>query len=100
MNELANGEYKLSVNDFVVKAAALAMKKVPEVNSSWMGEFIRRCVWVCVGVCVRVHVHVWVWVGGWVGVGMGVGGWVGGWVCVCMCVCACMCVRVSKYIDD
>jgi len=42
LNDLANGEYKLSVNDFVVKASALTMKKVPEVNSSWMGDFIRR----------------------------------------------------------
>ena len=47
LNDLANGEYKLSVNDFVVKASALTMKKVPEVNSSWMGDFIRRCVFVC-----------------------------------------------------
>ena len=52
LNELANGEYKLSVNDFVVKAAALAMKKVPEVNSSWMGDFIRRYHNVDVSVAV------------------------------------------------
>lgn len=34
--------FKLSVNDFIVKAAALSMKKVPEVNSSWMGDYIRQ----------------------------------------------------------
>ncbi|CAN8077146.1 unnamed protein product [Agarophyton chilense] len=36
-----NGEYKISVNDFVVKAAAAALRKVPEVNSQWMGDKIR-----------------------------------------------------------
>lgn len=33
---------KLSVNDFVIKAAALASKKVPEANSSWMETHIRE----------------------------------------------------------
>lgn len=33
---------KLSMNDFVVKASALALKAVPEVNASWHGEFIRQ----------------------------------------------------------
>ena len=28
LNEQANGKYKLSVNDFVVKAAALSLRKV------------------------------------------------------------------------
>lgn len=32
---------KLSVNDFVIKATAIASKKVPEVNSAWMGSTIR-----------------------------------------------------------
>jgi pyruvate dehydrogenase E2 component (dihydrolipoamide acetyltransferase) len=34
--------YKLSVNDFIIKASAAAMKKVPEVNSSWRGDYIRQ----------------------------------------------------------
>lgn len=33
---------KLSVNDFIFKAAAIALKKVPSVNSAWHGEFIRE----------------------------------------------------------
>ena len=33
---------KISVNDMVIKAASLACAKVPETNSSWMGDFIRR----------------------------------------------------------
>ncbi|GBM06225.1 Dihydrolipoyllysine-residue acetyltransferase component of pyruvate dehydrogenase complex, mitochondrial [Araneus ventricosus] len=43
---------KLSVNDFIVKAAALACKKVPEVNSSWMDTFIRQFNSVDVSVAV------------------------------------------------
>ena len=37
-----DGSYKLSVNDFVVRASALAMRRFPQVNSSWQGEFIRK----------------------------------------------------------
>ena len=33
---------KLSVNDFIVKAAAIALKQVPEANSSFQGDFIRQ----------------------------------------------------------
>eukprot|EP00177_Eucheuma_denticulatum_P002323 GFKZ01004166.1.p1 GENE.GFKZ01004166.1~~GFKZ01004166.1.p1 ORF type:complete len:499 (-),score=87.48 GFKZ01004166.1:1887-3173(-) len=36
-----DGDYKLSVNDFVIKAAAAALRKVPEVNAQWMGDKIR-----------------------------------------------------------
>jgi pyruvate dehydrogenase E2 component (dihydrolipoamide acetyltransferase) len=37
-----NGAYKLSLNDFVIKGAALACTKVHETNSSWAGDFIRQ----------------------------------------------------------
>lgn len=33
---------KLSINDFIIKAAAVACKKVPEANSAWMDTFIRQ----------------------------------------------------------
>ncbi len=33
-------EYKISVNDLVIKACALALKKVPEANSSWQDDGI------------------------------------------------------------
>ncbi|KAF8711664.1 Acetyltransferase component of pyruvate dehydrogenase complex, partial [Rhizoctonia solani] len=36
------GAPKLSVNDFIVKAVALAMQDVPEVNSAWLGDKIRQ----------------------------------------------------------
>ncbi len=35
---------KLSVNDFVLKAVALALNDVPEANSAWLGEVIRQYV--------------------------------------------------------
>jgi pyruvate dehydrogenase E2 component (dihydrolipoamide acetyltransferase) len=35
LNATANGAYKLSVNDFLVKAVAVAARKVPAANSSW-----------------------------------------------------------------
>lgn len=38
---LAEKGSKLSVNDFVVKAASLALADVPEANSAWLGEVIR-----------------------------------------------------------
>lgn len=53
LNNKANGEYKLSVNDFIVKAAAAALRKVPEVNSSWSDEAIRRYHTVDINVAVN-----------------------------------------------
>jgi pyruvate dehydrogenase E2 component (dihydrolipoamide acetyltransferase) len=35
LNAASEGQYKLSVNDFLIKACAVACKKVPAVNSSW-----------------------------------------------------------------
>lgn len=42
LNASGKDQYKISVNDFVVKASSIALKAVPEVNSSWQGEFIRQ----------------------------------------------------------
>lgn len=50
---LAADGVKLSVNDFIVKAAALALRKVPEVNASWQGDFIRQFHNVDVNVAVN-----------------------------------------------
>jgi len=44
---------KISVNDFVIKAAALALKKVPGVNASWHPEFIREYNNVDISVAVQ-----------------------------------------------
>jgi len=35
LNASAAGTYKLSVNDFMIKACAVACRKIPAVNSSW-----------------------------------------------------------------
>lgn len=40
--QLAKESIKISINDFVIKASALACKKVPEANSAWMDTFIRK----------------------------------------------------------
>lgn len=52
MNEAGRGEYKISINDFIVKAAAMAMKAVPEVNSAWHETFIRQHTKVDISVAV------------------------------------------------
>ena len=39
---LAKDGIKISVNDFIIKASALACKKVPEANSSWLDTVIRQ----------------------------------------------------------
>ena len=41
-SSLSQENGKLCVNDFIIKAAALACRKVPEVNSSWQDTFIRQ----------------------------------------------------------
>ena len=46
---------KISFNDFVVKACAVALKQHPKVNSSWMGDQIRRYGYVNIGVAVAVE---------------------------------------------
>ena len=33
---------KLSLNDFIIKAAGLSLQKVPTVNSSWQETYIRQ----------------------------------------------------------
>jgi len=51
LNESGEGA-KLSVNDFIVRAIALALRDVPEANASWAGESIRRFSSVDVSVAV------------------------------------------------
>ncbi|HEX3945165.1 MAG TPA: pyruvate dehydrogenase complex dihydrolipoamide acetyltransferase [Rhizomicrobium sp.] len=48
------GAYKLSVNDFIVKACALALIRFPEVNSSWTESSILRHRHADVGVAVAL----------------------------------------------
>jgi pyruvate dehydrogenase E2 component (dihydrolipoamide acetyltransferase) len=46
---------KVSFNDIILKAVAVALKKHPEVNSSWLGEKIRINHHVNIGVAVAVE---------------------------------------------
>tara|TARA_B110000444_G_scaffold258716_1_gene300356 strand:- start:969 stop:2213 length:1245 start_codon:yes stop_codon:yes gene_type:complete len=51
----SDGDVKISFNDLVVKAVSKALKKHPEVNSSWLGEVIRTNYDINVGVAVAVE---------------------------------------------
>uniref|UniRef100_A0A8D1U1T8 Dihydrolipoamide acetyltransferase component of pyruvate dehydrogenase complex n=1 Tax=Sus scrofa TaxID=9823 RepID=A0A8D1U1T8_PIG len=42
LNKMLEGRSKISVNDFIIKASALACLKVPEANSSWLDTVIRQ----------------------------------------------------------
>lgn len=42
LNDNLADEDQLSTNDFFVKASALAMKKVPDINASWQDTFVRQ----------------------------------------------------------
>ncbi|XP_032643909.1 dihydrolipoyllysine-residue acetyltransferase component of pyruvate dehydrogenase complex, mitochondrial [Chelonoidis abingdonii] len=42
LNKEVSENIKLSVNDFIIKASALACVKVPEANSSWLDTVIRQ----------------------------------------------------------
>lgn len=52
INEL--GGTKVSFNDLIIKAAAMALRKHPEVNSSWMGDFIRTNHHISIGSAIAV----------------------------------------------
>jgi pyruvate dehydrogenase E2 component (dihydrolipoamide acetyltransferase) len=46
---------KISFNDMIIKAAAVALKEHPKVNSSWRGDKIRYNTHVHIGVAVAVE---------------------------------------------
>jgi pyruvate dehydrogenase E2 component (dihydrolipoamide acetyltransferase) len=51
----AQGDVKISFNDFVVKASSMALRKHPTINSSWLGDKIRRNNHVNIGVAMAVE---------------------------------------------
>ena len=53
INEVA--KVKISFNDMVLKACAVALKQHPKVNSSWLGDKIRYNHHVNIGVAVAVE---------------------------------------------
>jgi len=52
INDIAS--VKVSFNDMVIKACAMALRRHPEVNSSWMGDFIRQNHHIHIGTAVSV----------------------------------------------
>jgi len=52
INELS--PVKVSFNDLVIKACAMALRRHPAVNSSWMGDFIRQNHHIHIGTAVSV----------------------------------------------
>ncbi|XP_055859156.1 dihydrolipoyllysine-residue acetyltransferase component of pyruvate dehydrogenase complex, mitochondrial isoform X3 [Episyrphus balteatus] len=53
--KLAKENIKVSVNDFIIKATAIACRKVPETNSYWMDTVIRQFDNVDVSVAVSTE---------------------------------------------
>ncbi|KAH9713453.1 Dihydrolipoyllysine-residue acetyltransferase component 3 of pyruvate dehydrogenase complex [Citrus sinensis] len=51
----ASAGKRISVNDLVIKAAALALRKVPRCNSSWADEYIRQFKNVNINVAVQTE---------------------------------------------
>eukprot|EP00262_Sarcandra_glabra_P000633 TRINITY_DN1076_c1_g2_i2.p1 TRINITY_DN1076_c1_g2~~TRINITY_DN1076_c1_g2_i2.p1 ORF type:complete len:381 (-),score=78.87 TRINITY_DN1076_c1_g2_i2:372-1514(-) len=49
----SSGGKRISVNDLVIKAAALALRKVPQCNSSWKNDYIRQYHSVNINVAVQ-----------------------------------------------
>lgn len=52
LNEIS--PVKISFNDLVVKACALALRQHPAVNASWMGDKIRRYQHIHIGIAVAI----------------------------------------------
>jgi pyruvate dehydrogenase E2 component (dihydrolipoamide acetyltransferase) len=53
MNEVS--DVKISFNDMVIKAVAMALRKHPAVNASWMTDFIRQNQHIHIGVAVAIE---------------------------------------------
>lgn len=52
LNEAANDAYKISVNDFIIKASAAALKEYPAANVSWTDDAIQQFVKADISVAV------------------------------------------------
>ena len=54
LNAAAEGGYKLSVNDFIIKACALALRAHPNANASWGDKALQKHGTVDVSVAVAI----------------------------------------------
>src|SRR5215472_1365003 len=50
-----NAAFKLSVNDFIIRALALGLRKVPAANAVWAGDRILRFIHSDIGVAVALE---------------------------------------------
>jgi pyruvate dehydrogenase E2 component (dihydrolipoamide acetyltransferase) len=55
LNNLLGDKGKVSVNDLVIKATALALRRVPACNAAWEGDAIRQFHRVHIGVAVAIE---------------------------------------------
>ncbi|MBY0273286.1 MAG: pyruvate dehydrogenase complex dihydrolipoamide acetyltransferase [Alphaproteobacteria bacterium] len=55
INARADGAYKLSVNDFIIKACGLTLKRIPEANASWVNDQIYQYTSADVAVAVSIE---------------------------------------------
>lgn len=53
LNEIS--PVKISFNDLIIKASAMALRRHPAVNASWMGDFIRQYNHVHIGSAVAIE---------------------------------------------
>ncbi|KAI3883436.1 hypothetical protein MKX03_031901 [Papaver bracteatum] len=51
----SSGGKRISINDLVIKACALALRKVPQCNSSWTNDYIRQYHNVNISVAVQTE---------------------------------------------
>jgi pyruvate dehydrogenase E2 component (dihydrolipoamide acetyltransferase) len=54
LNAREGADYKLSVNDFLIKALALALRQVPAANRAWGGDKLYQYQDVDIGVAVAI----------------------------------------------
>ena len=50
-----NPAFKLSLNDFIIRALALALQRVPAANAAWAGDRILRFTHSDIGVAVALE---------------------------------------------
>ncbi|NXL88886.1 ODPX protein, partial [Alectura lathami] len=51
-SELAKDDIKVSVNDFIIKATAVTLKQMPDVNATWDGEGCRQLQSIDISIAV------------------------------------------------
>jgi pyruvate dehydrogenase E2 component (dihydrolipoamide acetyltransferase) len=54
LNDLLGDRGKVSVNDLLIKAVALALRRLPDCNASWNGDSIRHYHRVHIGMAVAI----------------------------------------------